>query len=54
MTRLTYSRRFLISVLAIGCLTALGLVNKIDTSMAIATVALGVAAANAYQKKGQP
>lgn len=52
MTKLTYSRRFVISLVAVGCLTVLGLVNKIDTSMAIAMVAGAVAASNAYQKKG--
>jgi hypothetical protein len=52
MKTLTLSRRFVISALAIVCLTILGLVHKIDTSMAIAMVAGAVAASNAYQKKG--
>lgn len=49
--RILASRRATSSLLAIICLTILGIVNKIDTSMAIATVAGAMAAANAYQKK---
>jgi hypothetical protein len=40
-----------VALLAISCLTVLGLVNKIDTSMAIAMVAGAVAASNGYEKK---
>jgi hypothetical protein len=54
MKSLTVSRRFMISVLAIICLTVLGLANKIDTSMAIAMIAGAVSVSNAYQKKGAP
>lgn len=42
------------ALFAISCLLLLGLVNKTDTSMAIATVAVGLAGSNAYQKKGVP
>lgn len=38
---------------AIGCLTVLGLRNNLDTSMAIASVAAALSAANSYQKKPQ-
>jgi hypothetical protein len=45
------SRQVWVALLAISCLTVLGLVNKIDTSMAIAMVAGAVAASNGYEKK---
>ena len=51
MTKLTLSRRFVLSVFAITCITLIGVVNKVDTSMAIAMVAGAVAASNAWQKK---
>jgi hypothetical protein len=41
----------MLSVYAIACITLIGVVNKVDTSMAIAMVAGSMAAANAYQKR---
>jgi hypothetical protein len=35
-------------------MTIIALYNKIDTTAAIASVAIAVAAANGYEKKGQP
>lgn len=52
--RVLGSRQVWVALLAISCLTVLGLVNKIDTSMAIAMVAGAVAASNGYEKKGAP
>ena len=49
--RVLGSRQVWVALLAISCLTVLGLVNKIDTSMAIAMVAGAVAASNGYEKK---
>ena len=51
-------RRSLIAILAIGCLTYLGVHNNIDVSMALASVAIGLAGANSAQniysgKKGK-
>lgn len=53
MVRLVSSRRTMTALLAIICLTILGLVNKVDTSLSIAGVAMGMAGSNAFQKKGQ-
>ncbi len=50
--RILYSRRAVTALFSISCLTLIALVNHIDTSMAIATVAVGLAAANSHQKKG--
>lgn len=47
MKHLVECRRTYIATLALGCLTALGLHNNIDVSMALASVAIGLAAANA-------
>jgi len=47
MKSLLSCRRTYIASLAIGCLTALGIHNNIDVSMALASVAIGLAAANA-------
>ena len=51
-------RRTFISVLGILCLLALGLVQDMDVATAIATVAVGVAAANAgeaaFKKREEP
>ena len=54
LSRILGSRRTWVSLLAILCLTVLGLVNTLDTSMAIAMVAGAVAAADGYEKKGKP
>ena len=42
-------RRSIIALVAITCLTAIALINKQDTSSAIATVVMAIAAANAGQ-----
>lgn len=52
--RLLSSRRWTLSMFAIGCLTTLGIHNSLDTSMAIASVAAALSAANSYQKKNPP
>lgn len=52
--RLLGSRRWTISMFAIACLAALGIHNNLDTSMSIATVAVGLSAANSFQKKNTP
>lgn len=54
LLRLLISRRFSISALAIGSLTLIALKNKIDTSIAIASTAAALAAANSFQKKTPP
>jgi len=53
MTKLLNCRRTYIATLAIGCLTALGLVTQMEVAGAISAVALGLACANAYEKKNQ-
>lgn len=42
-------RRTFIAVLSIGCCTALGFLNHMDVTNAIAAIAVGLAAANAGQ-----
>lgn len=54
MSRLISCRRTFVAVLAIVCLTTLGLTKSTDVSMAIASIAAALAGANAYQGKGQP
>ena len=49
MKTLWHSRRTFISTLAILCMTAVGLYKGIDVSMALASVAIGVAGANAFE-----
>jgi hypothetical protein len=46
------SRRTFIAVIAIILLGIMGIYKGIDTSMSISAVAIGLAGANAYQKKG--
>lgn len=57
-SRVLNSRRASIAALAILALLILGLVNKTDTSMAIASVAAALAGSNAWQKtaekRGEP
>ncbi len=48
MNHLLTSRRTFISALGIVCLTAVGLYNSIDVSLAIAGICAGVAGANAF------
>ena len=50
--RVIYSRRAFVSLVAIGCLTIIAILNKVDTSMSIASIAVGLAASNSYQKRG--
>lgn len=51
MNNLATSRRLIVNVLGIICITIIGIYNKVDVSFAIASVAIGISAANAYQKK---
>lgn len=48
------SRRTMTALVSIGCLFVMAIVNKVDTSMSIATVAVGLAGANAIQKRSLP
>lgn len=50
MKSITYCRRTFIAVVAIGCLTALGIVKDVDVSAALASVAIGLAVSNASEK----
>lgn len=50
MLHLLRCRRTFIALVAIACLTALGFYKSTDTSMAIASVAIGLAGANSYEK----
>lgn len=43
-------RRTVVALISIGCLTSIALLKGIDTSSAIAAVAMGLAGANAYEK----
>lgn len=50
MKYLFYCRRTLTSMLGIVCLTFLGYYHNQEVAMAIATVTVGLAGANAYQR----
>ncbi len=52
MLRIFRCRRSSLALLGMACLTWLGLKNGTDVSLAIAGIVAGVAASNAYQKKG--
>lgn len=47
MKSFLYCRRTFIAILSIGCLTAIGIYKDHDVSMAIASVAIGLAVSNA-------
>lgn len=51
MRKLLTCRRSMVAVIAIACLTAIAIYNGTDTSTSIAAVAMGVAGANALQRK---
>lgn len=53
INRVIGSRRSAVALTAIWCLTILGIVNKIDTSLSIAAVASAIAAAGGYQSRGK-
>ena len=46
-------RRTFLGVLSICCLTFLGYYSKIEVAGAIATIVIGVAGANSFQKVGE-
>jgi hypothetical protein len=50
--RIFQSRRAVTAILGIGALLAMALVKGMDTSMAIASIAIAVAGANAAQNMG--
>lgn len=50
MHKIISCRRTFVAVFAVTCLTVIALINGTDTSIAIASVAVGIAGANAYQK----
>jgi hypothetical protein len=54
MKKVLTCRRSTIAILGIVCLTSLGLYTKDAQAVAIAisTIAVGIAGANAYEKKG--
>ena len=45
------SRRFIIGLMALGCLTALGFAKDQEVGLHIAAVVASIAAANAFEKK---
>ena len=51
INNLMYCRRTFIALVALGCLTLLGIQNKEDVAASIAAVAMGLAGANAFEKK---
>jgi hypothetical protein len=54
MLHLLKCRRTFVALVAIACLTTIALEKGIDVSMAVASVAVGLAGANAYEKKDGP
>lgn len=51
MKTLWYSRRTFISALSILAIAVVGVHNHIDVSMALASIAIGLSASNAYETK---
>jgi hypothetical protein len=54
MLKIFKCRRSSLALLGMACLTWIGLQKDTDVSLAIAGIVAGVAASNAYQKKGSP
>lgn len=54
MIKLLSCRRSIVAMLSIACLTSIAILKGIDTSSAIAAVAMGVAGANAFQGSKTP
>lgn len=57
MMKVLKCRRSFVALIAIGCLTTLGLVNKLDVATAICGIVASIAAANAsesFKKKEEP
>lgn len=52
MKKIFTCRRSSLALIGMFLLTALAVVNKVDTSGSIAAIVLAVAAANAYENKG--
>jgi hypothetical protein len=48
------TRRLLVSLAALISLLVLGLVNKTDVAMSIASIAIAVAGSSAWEAKGRP
>lgn len=53
MKNLLYCRRSTVALLSIGILSAMAFFKDMDTSVAIASVAMGLAAANAGEAVGK-
>lgn len=51
MRTVWYSRRSWIATISVLGMVVLGIHNNIDVSMALASIAIGVAASNAYESK---
>ena len=49
MKKIWNCRRSMLALIGMGLLMAMAIVNKVDTSGAIATIVLAVSASNAYQ-----
>jgi hypothetical protein len=52
MKKILHCRRSSLALIAMACLTSLGLVKGQDVALALAGVVTAVAASNAYQKRG--
>lgn len=53
MKALLNCRRSIIGIYALGILGILGYTKGMEVSMAISTIVIGIAGANAYEKKGK-
>jgi hypothetical protein len=50
MKNILYCRRTFVAVFSISLLAAMAFANSTDTSMAIATIAVGLAASNSFER----
>jgi hypothetical protein len=53
MKNLLYCRRSAVALIALGVLSAMAFLKDMDTSVAIASIAMGLAAANAGEAVGK-
>jgi hypothetical protein len=53
MKNILYDRRMFVACFSISLLAAMAFTKGMDTSMAIATVAVGLAAANSFERSKQ-
>lgn len=52
--RVLFSRRSVVAIIGMLCLLVMNLANQVDTSNALASICIAVAASNAFQRNKTP